>query len=91
MEISCKVHRDVIRIFPWPDISGRVARLAMNHVLINNGFWPALIHHVDRQRYYEALKSDQNELEVLVAGGVRDGLKASDKLYQGIVASTRRY
>ena len=91
IEIGCKVHRDVIRIFPWPDISGRVARLAMNHVLINNGFWPALIHHVDRQRYYEALKSDQNELEVLVAGGVRDGLKASDKLYQGIVASTRRY
>jgi Fic family protein len=90
IEIGCKVHRDVIRIFPWPDISGRVARLAMNHVLINHGFWPALIHHVDRQHYYEALKSDQNEIETLVAGGVEGGLKAANKLYQGIVDSTRR-
>nr|WP_276604270.1 Fic family protein [Nannocystis pusilla] len=34
IELAVEVHRELIRIFPWPDISGRVARLAMNAILI---------------------------------------------------------
>ena len=37
IELAVEVHREVIRIFPWPEISGRVARLAMNHILVNEG------------------------------------------------------
>ena len=33
IELAVEVHRELIRIFPWPDISGRVARMAMNAIL----------------------------------------------------------
>jgi Fic family protein len=90
IELACEIHRETIRIFPWPDISGRVARLAMNHVLINNNIWPALIHHVDRQRYYEALRQDQDELLELVIEAIAEGIDAANRLYQGIVDASRR-
>jgi len=89
--LACHVHRTLIRIFPWPEISGRVARLAMNHILINENYWPALIHHVDRQRYYEALRHDQDELLELVVAGIEAGVKSSNGLYQTIVDANRRY
>ena len=77
-------------MFPWPEISGRVARLAMNHILINEGYWPAIIHHVDRQRYYEALRQDQDELLNLAVSSQLEGVSATNRLYQGIVDATRR-
>ncbi len=89
IELACEIHREVIRIFPWSEISGRVARLAMNHILVNESYWPAIIHHVDRQRYYEALRQDQDELLGLVVVGVEHGMSASNKLYQGIVDAQR--
>ena len=91
IELACEVHRELIRILPWPDISGRVARLAMNHILINEGYWPAIIHHVDRQRYYDTLQRDQDELLELVVESIREGMVASNKLYQSIVDSSREY
>jgi Fic family protein len=91
IELACEIHREVIRIFPWSEISGRVARLAMNHILINENYWPAIIHHVDRQRYYEALRQEQDELLGLVVSGVEHGMSASNKLYQGIVDAHRSF
>ena len=88
--LACEIHREVIRIFPWPEISGRVARLAMNHILINEGYWPAIIHHVDRQRYYEALRQDQDELLNLAVSSQLEGVSATNRLYHGIVDATRR-
>ena len=91
IELACEIHREVIRIFPWPEISGRVARLAMNHILVNESYWPAIIHHVDRQKYYESLKQDQDELLQLVVAGIEQGMTASNQLYQGIVDSHRGF
>lgn len=91
IELACEIHREVIRIFPWPEISGRVARLAMNHILVNESYWPGIVHHVDRQRYYEALRHDQDELLQLVVAGIRQGMTASNKLYQGIVDAHREF
>ena len=90
IELACEIHRELIRIFPWPEISGRVARLAMNHILINESYWPGIIHHVDRQRYYEALKQDQDEVLEIVIHSMDQGLTAATRLYRQIVDSTRR-
>jgi len=89
IELAAGIHREVIRIFPWIEISGRVARLAMNHVLVAEGLWPALIHHVDRQRYYDALRNDQDDLLELILAAVQQGLGASNRLYQQILDTTR--
>lgn len=89
IELAVEVHREVIRIFPWPEISGRVARLAMNHILCNEGYWPATIHAIDRQRYYDVLRLDQDQLLNLVVESVGQGVESSNKLYQDIVDATR--
>lgn len=91
IELAVEVHREVIRVFPWPEISGRVARLAMNHILINEGYWPATIHAIDRQRYYEVLRQDQDQLLDLVTSSVSQGVVSSSKLYQSIVDAMRAY
>lgn len=85
IELACEIHREIIRILPWPDISGRVARLAMNHILIAENYWPALIHHADRQRYYDTLQREQDELLVLCVESISAGTGASNRLYQAIV------
>jgi Fic family protein len=91
IELACEVHKELIRILPWPDISGRVARLAMNHILVNESYWPALIHHVNRQRYYDTLQRDQDELLELVTESIAQGIDASNRLYQGIVDDLRAF
>lgn len=91
IELAVEVHREVIRIFPWPEISGRVARLAMNHILVNEGYWPATIHKIDRQRYYDVLRLDQDQLLDLVVESIEQGIISSNRLYQGIVDASRGY
>ena len=89
IELAVEVHREVIRIFPWPEISGRVARLAMNNILANEGYWPGTIHAIDRQRYYDVLRLDQDQLLDLVVSSVEQGIQSSNRLYQSIVDATR--
>jgi len=50
------VHYDLVRVFPFPNDSGKVSRLLMNALLMRAGYPPAIIHSTERQRYYEALK-----------------------------------
>jgi Fic family protein len=89
IELGVEVHREIIRIFPWPEISGRVARLAMNNILCNEGYWPGIIHAIDRQRYYDVLRLDQDQLLDLVLESMSQGIRSSNKLYQSIVDTTR--
>jgi Fic family protein len=91
IELACEVHREIIRILPWPDISGRVARIAMNSILVNEDYWPAVIHHVDRQQYYDTLQRDNDELQRLAAHSIHAGLISSNRLYQAIVDASRRW
>jgi len=89
IELAAEVHRELIRIFPWPDISGRVARLAMNAILIAENYWPCIIHHNERQTYYDVLRLDQDQLLTLVLESMDEGIRSSSKLYQNIVDSSR--
>lgn len=82
IELACEIHRELIRILPWTGISGRVARLAMNHILLAEGYWPAIIHHVERQRYYDTLQRDQDELMELCVETMQNGVTASNRLFQ---------
>lgn len=59
-------HHRLITIFPWPKHSGKVARLLMNAMLLRDGYMPAVIHGVNRQRYYEVLRQAPDGLIALV-------------------------
>jgi hypothetical protein len=89
VELAVEVHREVIRVYPWPETSGRVARLAMNHILCKQGYWPAIIHATDRQRYYEVLRGDLDKLLGLALQSMEQGIRAGSTLYQEIVDSDR--
>lgn len=53
-------HHRFVRIHPFLDGNGRVARLMMNTILMQQGFTPAIIPVEEKQRYLEALQSADN-------------------------------
>lgn len=63
-------HRRLVDVHPFNDGNGRIARLAMNLVLIRAGYPPVAVRPEDRQGYIAALQISQ------VGGGheVFDGL-----------------
>lgn len=71
------VHFKLIRIFPWIKNSGKVARLLMNMYLYRSGYLPAVIHAVERQRYYEVLRQDFSELNKLVVETLLNGIDSA--------------
>jgi hypothetical protein len=73
VRLAAKAHFHLLHIYPFPKHSGRIARLVMNVILLNQQFPPAIIHSTERQRYYDALKTNDNAL----AGVVREALVAS--------------
>lgn len=54
-------HHEFMGAFPFTDHSGQVGRLLMNFFLLRGDYLSAVIHTVDRQRYYESLRG-QNSL-----------------------------
>jgi predicted nucleic acid-binding OB-fold protein len=71
--LAAKAHFQLLHIYPFPKHSGKLARLVMNLILLTGEYPPAVIHSTDRQRYYDALKTNDNAL----AGIVRDAIVSS--------------
>lgn len=70
VKLAAKVHFRLMHIYPFPKASGKVARLAMNLVLLRNGYQPAIIHATERQRYYDVLRQQHSGLTKLVCESV---------------------
>ena len=57
------IHHEFVRIHPFIDGNGRVARLLTNFYLIRNGYPPSIIQKEDRKKYYKTLnKADLGNL-----------------------------
>jgi len=55
IEVAMVFHHKFVWIHPFFDGNGRTVRLAMNLILMKEGFPPAIILRNDRKKYYEAL------------------------------------
>lgn len=60
VELATLFHHRLAWIHPFFDGNGRTARLAMNLLLLQKGFPPAIILKNDRKKYYEALNQANN-------------------------------
>jgi Fic family protein len=60
IELATVFHHKFVWIHPFFDGNGRTVRLAMNLLLMKEGFPPAIILKNDRKKYYEALNQANN-------------------------------
>jgi fido (protein-threonine AMPylation protein) len=82
IRIAARVHYDLLRVYPFPTDSGKVARLFMNLMLVRGGMPPAIVHSTERQRYYEALKGSPNTVLQMVQEAVENSLASVEKLLE---------
>lgn len=80
VRIAARVHYDLLRVFPFPTDSGKVARLLMNLLLLRSGYPPAIVHSTERQRYYDALKGSLPTIVTMVNDSITNGLQSIEKL-----------
>jgi hypothetical protein len=80
IRIAARAHYDLLRVYPFPVDSGRVARLFMNLLLMRSGLPPSIIHSTERQRYYEALKGSATTVLQMVQESVENALTSVEKL-----------
>jgi len=71
-----------MQAFPFTDNSGKVARLLSHLVLIRSGYLPAIIHAIDRQRYYEALRLPVPNLRQLLLEAMENSLENAFKFFR---------
>jgi Fic family protein len=79
IRIASRVHYDLVRVFPFPNDSGKVSRLLMNALLMRAGYPPAIIHATERQRYYEALKGQLPVILQMVSDSILNALLSIEK------------
>ncbi|MDG6224921.1 MAG: Fic family protein [Candidatus Thermoplasmatota archaeon] len=66
VEVSALIHHGLVRIHPFTDGNGRVARLLMNLHLMSEGYPPIVLRKEDRKRYYLSLRrADGGDLSYL--------------------------
>jgi Fic family protein len=57
---AAQIHKDLVTIHPFADGNGRVARLAMNTVLIQDGYLPIAIPPILRTEYINCLETSNS-------------------------------
>lgn len=78
VEYSALVHKEIAFIHPFIDGNGRVARLAMNLILLQKGYCIAVIPPILRGDYIQALekaRADDKSFREFIAGAVREAQK----------------
>ncbi len=88
VEFAATMHKRLMHIFPWAKRSGKVARIATNLVLAKANYPAAIIHSIDRQRYYEALRGDGNQLISVLLEAVETTAKSELQVYDEAINGT---
>ncbi|HKD43187.1 MAG TPA: Fic family protein [Myxococcaceae bacterium] len=88
IEQSAVVQHQFLHIFPFTEHSGKVGRMCSNLVLLRHHYLPCVIHSIDRQRYYEALRGSAANFRVLLVEAMENSLDNALKYFRD---QARRY
>jgi Fic family protein len=83
-------HHRFMTTFPFTDLSGKVGRLLMNILVMRAGYLPAVIHAIDRQRYYESLKQQPRVLQALMTEAIQHATEHGFRYFSQVPVQTRR-
>lgn len=87
---AAQAHQNLISIYPWMKNSGKVARLLMNLLLLRDGYIPAVIHAVDRQRYYDVLRAPSaTELAQLMREALENSIESAIRYLEEYVGQSQ--
>jgi Fic family protein len=81
VERAARAHYRLMSIYPWTKNTGRVARLLSNLMLERDGYPPAIVHSIDRQRYYEVLRAEHAGIVPLYLEAVATTIDTAQKFY----------
>jgi Fic family protein len=90
VERAARVHFKLMNIYPWTQNTGRVARLLSNVILSREGYPPAIVHSIDRQRYYEVLRNETAGIVPLYVEAVATSIETAVKFYDEAHATVTR-
>lgn len=98
--LAAEFHYKFIRIHPFDDGNGRLARILMNFILMQYGFPPAIIKTEDKSNYFAALQQADSgiyepffnyiaanlvrSLEIMIAGAKGERIEEPDDLEKEI-------
>ncbi len=91
VRIAARAHYDLVRAFPFQTDSGKVGRLFMNLLLLRAGYPPSIIHHTERQKYYEALKGSPATMNAIVQESIDNALTSSEKMLDEYETRTKAF
>jgi len=77
VERAARFHQRLMAIYPWTRSAGKLARVLSNMLLLRDGYLPAVIHAIDRQRYYEVLRSETAGIVPLTAESAGASLESA--------------
>lgn len=83
------LHFKLMAVFPWAKETGRVARIVSNLILEEASYPIAIIHSIDRQKYYEALRTDTTAVLSLYLEAVQTTAESELKVYDEAAKSPR--
>jgi Fic family protein len=86
---SARFQHEFMRIFPFTDHSGRIARLIGNMFLMNAGLDAVVVHAVDRQRYYESFRLGEPQLRELLVDSLENQLVNAEKFVRATLRERR--
>lgn len=84
-------HHRFMATFPFTDLSGKVGRLLMNIFVMRAGYLPAVIHGIDRQRYYESLKQQPRVLQTVITEAIDHATEHGFRFFETAPASEPKY
>lgn len=90
VEFTAMVHHKIVHIHPFADGNGRTARLAMNLILMKEGYPLVIILKNDRRKYYRVLSQADKGIYLPLVRFVAQAVERTLNIYFKVLLPTQK-